>query len=50
VRYEIGLFGAGEEQARADGHFVHVFVDRKSMRPATIPNRLREALGRLAPA
>ena len=28
VRYEIGLFGEGEDTARAEGHFVHVFVDR----------------------
>jgi acyl-CoA thioester hydrolase len=49
VRYEIGLFGAGEDEARADGHFVHVFVDRKTMRPASIPDRLRDALARLLP-
>jgi len=48
VRYEIGLFGIGEDEARADGHFVHVFVDRHTMRPAPIPDRLREALARLA--
>lgn len=47
VRYEIGLFGLGEDEARADGHFVHVFVDRQTMRPSPIPDRLREALARL---
>lgn len=52
VRYEIGLFAAGEERSRVDGHFVHVFVDRATMRPTQMPARMREALGRLlvAPA
>jgi acyl-CoA thioester hydrolase len=50
VRYEVGLFGAGEEDARADGHFVHVFVDRVSMRPAPMPERMRAALERLKAA
>jgi Predicted thioesterase len=48
VRYEVGLFGIGENEARADGHFVHVFVDRKTRRPVPIPPRLREALALLA--
>lgn len=48
VRYEIGLFGIGEDEARADGHFVHVFVDRETRRPVPMPTRLREALARLA--
>ncbi|MCL4766012.1 MAG: acyl-CoA thioesterase [Hyphomicrobiaceae bacterium] len=48
VRYELGLFGAGEDEARADGHFVHVFVDRQTMRPIPMPERLRAALARLA--
>lgn len=47
VRYELGLFGRGEDDARADGHFVHVFVDRATQRPAPMPPRLREALARL---
>ena len=47
VRYEIGLFGAGEDAARAEGHFVHVFVDRTTNKPVPIPGRIREALGRL---
>lgn len=47
VRYEIGLFGLGEDEARADGQFVHVFVDRGTMRPAPMPEQLRAALTRL---
>jgi acyl-CoA thioester hydrolase len=47
VRYEIGLFGPGEQQARADGFFVHVFVDRETNRPAEIPADVRAALARI---
>lgn len=47
VRYEIGLFGAGEDEARAEGHFVHVFVDRASNKPVPISGRMRDALSRL---
>jgi acyl-CoA thioester hydrolase len=48
VRYAIGIFRNDEEQAAADGYFVHVFVDRASERPAPIPERLRVALAGLA--
>jgi acyl-CoA thioester hydrolase len=47
VRYEIGLFAAGEDEAAAEGWFVHVFVDRVTRRPAALPDPLREALARL---
>jgi len=47
VRYEIGLFKQGEEAAAADGHFVHVFVERVSQRPVPIPPKIRAALARL---
>src|SRR5690348_17189697 len=47
VRYEIGLFGGGEDEARAEGHFVHVFVERATNKPVPIPARMREALARL---
>jgi acyl-CoA thioester hydrolase len=43
VRYEIALFGSGGEPA-ATGWFVHVFVDRSTRRPASIPSRVRAAL------
>jgi acyl-CoA thioester hydrolase len=46
VRYEIGLYGDGDEPA-ATGWFVHVFVDRTERRPAALPPPLREALERL---
>ena len=47
VRYEIGLFGEGETDARAEGYFVHVFVDRSTQRPAPVPPRIRAALERI---
>jgi len=47
VRYEIGLFASGEDEARADGHFVHVYVDRQTMRPVSMPERMRGALQEL---
>lgn len=47
VRYEIGLFSAGEEEAAAAGYFVHVFVDRASHKPHSIPASIRAALERL---
>jgi acyl-CoA thioester hydrolase len=47
VRYEIGLFGEGEDSARAEGHFVHVFVDRTTQRPVPLPAGIRAALERI---
>src|SRR4029453_13112415 len=43
VRYEIGIFRNDEETAAAQGHFVHVYVDRENRRPATLPPVVREA-------
>ena len=48
VRYEVGIFRNEEETASAQGHFVHVYVERGSNRPvAELPEPLREALGPL---
>ncbi|QBR03974.1 acyl-CoA thioesterase [Paraburkholderia pallida] len=47
VRYEIGLFAAGAETPAAQGHFVHVYVDRDTRRPAALPEPLRAALALL---
>ena len=44
VRYEVGLFGSGEDEARAEGYFVHVFVERASSKPVPIPPAIRAAL------
>ena len=47
VRYEVGIFRNDEPLACADGHFVHVFVDRASQRPVAIPPAMRAAFERL---
>ena len=47
VQYELAVFKQGEEEACAAGRFVHVFVERGSNQPVTIPGMLREALQRL---
>ncbi len=44
VRYEVGLFAQGAPQSAAAGHFVHVYVDRATRRPAPLPAALRAAL------
>ncbi len=50
ARYEIGLFKEGEDEAAAQGHFVHVFVERAAMTPVPIPETIREALEKIAVA
>ncbi len=47
VRYEVGLFRNDDPLASAQGHFVHVYVDRESRRPTALPETLRSALSRL---
>jgi len=44
VRYEVGIFRGDEEAASAQGHFVHVYVDRASRKPAAIPDAMRNLL------
>lgn len=44
VCYEVGLFGESDEQPRATGFFVHVFVDRASNKSVPIPPAIRQAL------
>ncbi|MDP9043823.1 MAG: acyl-CoA thioesterase [Pseudomonadota bacterium] len=46
VRYEIGVFAADSPWCAACGHFVHVYVDRATRRPAPLP---RELIQRLEP-
>ena len=36
VTYEIGVFERGQEEVKAVGEFIHVFVDRESRRPAKL--------------
>jgi acyl-CoA thioester hydrolase len=44
VRYEIGLFAAGDPDPAALVYFVHVYVDRKTRRPVPVPDALRKAI------
>jgi acyl-CoA thioester hydrolase len=44
VRYEVGLHREDGSELVAQGHFVHVFVDRTTRRPVEIGGELREAL------
>lgn len=44
VRYEVGLFRDDDETAAAQGHFVHVYVDRATRRPVPLPPDMRAAL------
>ena len=50
VRYEVGLFRGEGALAVAQGHFVHVYVDRVHRRPTAIPPAMRAVLaGIMAP-
>ena len=44
VRYEIAIFAPGMDLAAAQGHFIHVYVDRQSRRPVELPADLRAFL------
>jgi len=47
VRYEVALFRNRHELASAQGHFVHVYVDRATQKPVALPEDLRAALERI---
>ena len=47
VRYELGIFRNDEDIASAEGHFVHVYADRETNRPVTIPAEVVQALTKL---
>lgn len=44
ITYEVGLFRDDEDDASAQGYFVHVYVDRTSNRPVPLPNRLKKVV------
>ncbi|MDQ8036725.1 MAG: thioesterase family protein [Pedobacter sp.] len=44
VRYGIAIFRKGETEAAAEGYFIHVYVDRKSNTPVSLPADLRAIL------
>ena len=48
VRYEIGIFRNDEDVASAEGHFIHVYVDRATQKaPTPLPTALRDLLAPL---
>ena len=47
VQYGVGIFSQEQEEAVAFGHFVHVFVDRKSNTSVPIPQDIRDALTKI---
>ena len=44
VRYEVGLFAQGAPLTAAKGHFIHVYVDKQSRRPVSLPFSLKTVL------
>lgn len=50
VRYELGIFRNDEDVAAAEGHFIHVFVERGPQTPVPIPETSRRILERVAVA
>lgn len=47
VTYTLGIFASGCGEAAAQGHFIHVYVDRSSRRPLVLPTNWRTALADL---
>jgi len=47
VRYEVGIFKNDDDTAAAQGHFVHVYIDRASGRPVPLPDALKRVLAKL---
>lgn len=48
VRYRVGVFRNAAETASAEGHLVHVYVDRATMRPVVIPDFMRAAMQKIS--
>jgi acyl-CoA thioester hydrolase len=44
VRYEVAIFREDEPTAAAQGHFIHVYVDRVTRKPSAIPAAMRALL------
>ena len=49
VRYILGIFAKNEPEASAEGHFIHVYVDRTARRPVPLPDEWRRKLEILVP-
>ena len=50
VRYELAIFKADASHAAAEGHFVHVYVDRETQRPVEVPSDIRQFLASMTAA
>jgi acyl-CoA thioester hydrolase len=48
VHYEIALYRNDDPLPCAAGHFVHVYVDRQTNRPVSVPDAIRTILATLA--
>lgn len=46
VTYHLGVFVTGADEASAEGHFTHVYVDRVNRRPVPLPPQWRNILER----
>lgn len=44
VHYQLGVAEQGGADAAAEGRFVHVYVDRTTRRPITLPDKMRSFL------
>ena len=47
VRYEVALFREDGNEAIAQGHFVHVYVDRVSAKPQALAESFKMALAKI---
>jgi acyl-CoA thioester hydrolase len=50
VHYQVGIFSDGSDRPAAQGHFVHVYVDRDTRRPVPLPETFVAALKPLVSA
>ena len=47
IRYEIGIFKAGDDAVCAAGHFVHVYVRRPDMQVIAVPDKVKQVVAPL---
>jgi acyl-CoA thioester hydrolase len=48
VTYRIGVFGAGQGEPSAQGHFTHVYVGRERRLPTALPDEWRAELEKIS--
>ena len=48
VTYEVGLFRNDDETAAAQGHFVHVYVDRVTNTPTPLSEGMKAVLATIS--